>query len=232
MPGVVRPIAMPGIHDRFWPFFDALVAGERGGLSVLDAGAGHGALTQRLHEAGFRVSACDFAPHEFHYPGVECRRADLTRALPYDDTAFDVVVAVEVMEHLVDHETFFHEAARVLRPAGRLLVSTPNIVSLKSRLRFLLTGFFYSFKPIVRERDDGLQHVSSLTLDQLRYVAGRSGLALERVACDKHQTTSRALLWLAPLGYVYSRVAGIDFAIHNTIDLLLGRVLFLAFRKT
>lgn len=229
----ITPIAMPGIHERFAPFFDRLVGtGERGGLVVLDAGAGHGALAKRLHEAGFRVSACDFRPERFRYDQVECRRADLTDRLPYTDGSFDFVIAVEVMEHLPDHERFFHEAARVLKRGGRLVVSTPNILSLKSRLRFLLSGFFYSFKPIVPDQDDGLQHVSSMTPDQFRYVGRRSGLALEVVACDKYQATSLGLLWLAPAVYVYNRLVGMDFRVHNTLDLLLGRILFLVFRKT
>ena len=228
----VIPITMPGIHDRFVPFFDGLVGnGERGRIHVLDAGAGHGAMSKRLHEAGFRVSACDFAPELFRYTPVECRRADLTERLPYEDGQFQFVLAVEVMEHIPDHETFFREAARVLQRGGRLVVSTPNILSLKSRLRFLLSGFFYSFKPIVRERDDGLQHVASLTLDQFRYVAGRSGLVLETVACDKYQRSSLALLWLTPALYLHSLVSGLDFSVHNTLDLLLGRILFLSFRK-
>jgi SAM-dependent methyltransferase len=228
----IVPIAMPGIHDRFVPFFDALVgSGDRGRIAVLDAGAGHGALAKRLHEAGFRVSACDFRPEQFRYDQVECRKADLTDRLPYDDASFDYVIAVEVMEHLPDHDRFFHEVGRVLKRGGRLVVSTPNILSLKSRLRFLLSGFFYSFKPIEPDRDDGLQHVSSMTPDQFRYVGRRSGLALETMACDRYQASSAGLLWLVPAVYVYSRSAGINVRVHNTLDLLLGRILFLVFRK-
>jgi len=231
-PGAIPPIAMPGIHERFWPFFLQLVAhapAER--RRVLDAGAGHGALAQRLHEAGFVVSACDAAPERFRYTAVECRRADLTEHLPYDDAAFDFVVALEVLEHLLDHRRFFAECQRVLQDGGRFVVSTPNILSLKSRVRFLLSGFFYSFRPLDLGRDDGLQHVSSRTLDQFRFLAARTGFTLETVAADRYQRSSAGLLWFASLVYVHAKLAGLPFAAHNTRDVLLGRVLFLVFRK-
>lgn len=229
--GEIVPITMPGIHDRFVPFFEALAGkGNRNGIHVLDAGAGHGALSRRLHEAGFHVSACDFAPELFRYSEVEFRRANLTEKLPYGDAEFDFVLAVEVMEHIADHEQFFREARRVLKPGGQLIVSTPNILSLKSRIRFLFSGFFYSFNPIDRQRDDGLQHVASLTVDQYRYVAGRNGLTLETIACDKHQRSSIALLWFVPLIWLHSKLSGLEWRTHNSWTLLLGRILFLAFR--
>ena len=225
------PIAMPGIHERFVPFFLRLVGDRsRGALDVLDAGTGHGALAARLHGLGFRVRACDFAPERFRAHQVEFQRADLTQHLPYEDASFDFVVAVEVVEHVSDHGTFFRECARVLRPGGRLVLSTPNIVSLKSRLRFALTGFFYSFKPL-GGTDDGLEHVASLTPDQLRDRGRRAGLVLESVACDKYQRTSLALVWVAPLLRLASRLANIEAGVHSARDLLLGRVLFAVFRK-
>lgn len=227
----IRPIAMPGIHERFVPFFLRLL-GDRPprAVDVLDAGTGHGALAARLHGLGFRVRACDFAPERFHAHGVEFQQADLTERLPYQDASFDFVLAVEVVEHVPDHATFFRECARVLRPGGRLVLSTPNIVSLKSRLRFALTGFFYSFKPL-GGTDDGLEHVASLTPDQLRDRGRRAGLTLETVACDKYQRTSLALVWLAPLLRLAGRLAHIGSGGHNTRDLLLGRILFVVFRK-
>ena len=98
------------------------------------------------------------------------------------------------MEHVNDHENFFREASRILRPGGRLYISTPNILSLKSRIRFLLSGFYYSFRPLEKRNYDGLQHVASLTLDQYNYIAIRQGFHAAEVEIDKQQSTSRWLL--------------------------------------
>ena len=119
--------------------------------------------------------------------------------MPYADSRFDAVIAVELTEHLLDHATFFSECARLLKPGGKLFLSTPNILSLKSRLRFLLTGYHYSFDSLDPNRHDGLQHVTARTLDQYDYLARRHGLRLKDICTDIPQYSSRALLWLWPL---------------------------------
>ena len=60
------------------------------------------------------------------------------QTLPYPDSSFDVVVFSEVIEHLTASPLHaLREMARVLRPGGRLIVSTPNQHYLKSRMRTL-----------------------------------------------------------------------------------------------
>lgn len=226
----IRPISIPGIHDRFVSFFVNMIGKDKN-MKVLDAGAGQGALTKRLHEEGFNISACDLFPERFKYNKAEFKKADLTKNLPYDDNSFDVIVAVEVLEHLIDHEIFFIECNRILKENGKLIISSPNILSLKSRFRFLVSGFFYSFKPLDVNDNHGLQHVSSLTLDQYNYLARKNGFTVDTVRVDKYQSTSKYLLWLWPFLYLFTRIMRIDFRIHNDIKLMLGRVLFIAFRK-
>ena len=59
------------------------------------------------------------------YPGVPVAAANLV-ALPLADGAVDLVVSSQVVEHLWDQDAFVAECARVLRPGGRLVVTTPN----------------------------------------------------------------------------------------------------------
>jgi SAM-dependent methyltransferase len=230
MPGEIVPISIPGIHDYFWPFLLRQLGSDKS-VRVLDAGAGHGAMSRRLHEAGYDVHACDFRPDIFYFQPVECRQANLNDSLPYADESFDAVVAVEVLEHLLDHDRFFSECHRVLKPGGKLIATTPNILSLKSRLRFLGTGFFYSFEPLRTEDDDGLQHVSGRTLNQYHYLARRNGMTIRSVEVDKYQSTSRALLALWPLLWVYSRIRHTQHSDHNRMKLLLGRIVFITFQR-
>lgn len=223
-------MAVPGVHEKFFSFF-LRSAGPARPQRVLDVGAGQGALSRRLQEAGFAVSACDSAPENFRAAGIECLRVDLAEPLPYPDGRFDALVAVELTEHLPDHAAFFSECARVLAPGGKLFLSTPNILSLKSRLRFLLTGYHYSFDPLDPARHDGLQHITSRTLDQYDFLARRHGLRLQEIGCDIPQYSSLALLWLWPLVWMSSLYLRTDFRRHNSLTLLVGRKLFAVFEK-
>src|SRR5262249_56594938 len=62
------------------------------------------------------------------YPRVEVMRANLAE-LPLPDASVDVVVNFQVIEHLWDQPQFVAECARVLRPPGLLMVSTPNRIT-------------------------------------------------------------------------------------------------------
>ena len=59
---------------------------------------------------------------------------DIAGRLPFADDAFDVVVAGEVLEHVPHPDLMLAEIRRVLTPAGRLLLSTPNIVGWANRV--------------------------------------------------------------------------------------------------
>ena len=115
----IEPIAMPGIHEKFLEFFRK--RSEPGNLRVLDIGAGHGAFSKRLYDMGYEVQACDLFPELFEFDKIECKKVDVTHAFPYPDNAFDLVIAIEVSEHIADHESFFRETSRILKPDGEAL---------------------------------------------------------------------------------------------------------------
>lgn len=223
----VVPIAMPGIHEKFHLYLKGILSGYNH-PKILEIGSGHGAFTRLLWNDGYEVVASDLQPEYFYFDKLQCHKVDVTQNMPFESASFDMIIAVEVMEHIHDHEVFFREADRVLRKGGRLLFSTPNILSLKSRLMFLFSGFFYSFKAIDHQNTDGLQHISSLTVNQYENLGLRNHLTLDDVTVDKKQHSSRIWYFLLyPFIRLYCRIRHIDFRLHNRYLLLVGRILFM-----
>ncbi len=103
------------------------------GADVLEAGCGEGYGADLIAEVARRVVAVDYdAAAVTHvrarYPRVEVMQANLAE-LPLPDASVDVVVNFQVIEHLWDQPQFVAECARVLRPSGLLMVSTPNRIT-------------------------------------------------------------------------------------------------------
>lgn len=74
-------------------------------------------------------------------PGVVAIRADVSAGIPVRSAAVSLVVMTEVIEHIIDTDALLNDIRRVLTPGGHLLISTPNIRSLKNRLLLLKGGY-------------------------------------------------------------------------------------------
>ncbi|BDX33244.1 putative S-adenosylmethionine-dependent methyltransferase [Mycobacterium antarcticum] len=103
------------------------------GRDVLEAGSGEGYGADLIADVARRVIALDYdesavAHVRARYPRVEMRQGNLAQ-LPLGDGVVDVVVNFQVIEHLWDQPQFVGECARVLRPSGLLLMSTPNRIT-------------------------------------------------------------------------------------------------------
>ncbi|HSZ70430.1 MAG TPA: methyltransferase domain-containing protein [Solirubrobacteraceae bacterium] len=115
-------------HMARYQWASAFCAGRR----VLDAGCGVGYGAHLLKRAGAsEVLAVDISEAIIEVAGndapdgVVCEVADL-RALGYLDDSFDLVVCFEVIEHVDEQDRVLDQLARVLRPGGLLLISSPN----------------------------------------------------------------------------------------------------------
>jgi SAM-dependent methyltransferase len=128
------------IHDRVVEFLRFETRGP-----LLDVGAGDGTLTQRLLDESFDVRAVDLVTKDFRPSNIEIRTANLNHGIPFADGEFAVVVATEVVEHLENPWMFVRELYRITRPGGVVVLSTPNLGNVYTRLWYALTGRLYNF---------------------------------------------------------------------------------------
>ena len=99
------------------------------GMRILDAGCGSGRnmvdLARRGTVAGVELASSSLDAARARDVG-DVRAGSLEEPLPFADDAFDLAVALDVLEHLSDDELAWAELARVVAPGGRLVVTVPQ----------------------------------------------------------------------------------------------------------
>jgi SAM-dependent methyltransferase len=141
-----RPEALALTGERTVPGLDAenywfrrhevvyrRLVGHCAGRDVLEAGCGEGYGADLIAGVARRVVGLDYDEQAVNhararYPKVDVRQGNLAQ-LPLPGASVDVVVNFQVIEHLWDQPQFIAECARVLRPGGLLMVSTPNRIT-------------------------------------------------------------------------------------------------------
>ncbi len=168
----------------------AELVAQAGHRLVLDLPAGTGALTQLLLDRGIEVVSADLCPEGFVVPGRICLQADLNERLPLESDRFDAMVCVEGIEHIENPHLLAREAHRVLKAGGCLYVSTPNVLSIRSRLSYLWRGypdqFHYMIEVDPRTGEERpIAHINPVGFLELRYVLSRWGFHVERVETNR-----------------------------------------------
>ena len=116
-------------------------------------------------------------------------------------------MCLEGLEHIENPHQAIREFARVLAPGGQLIVSTPNILNVEERAKWLLYGYTSHFKPISAEhiqaqsrhsgdKHEVALHINAIAYPELRYILERYGFQVAGI----HKDRAKRLLWLyAPL---------------------------------
>ena len=211
------PIAKPGGGLEFAPRADAakgthnavldLVRSTPDCKKVLDIPCGEGAFTQVLLREGYDTYSADCL-HNIRVETGAFVDADMNKPLPFADAEFDAIVCIDGIEHIENPYGFAKESARIIRKGGSLILSTPNISSLRSRWRWLMTGFHNKGKVPLDETDQNpTHHVNLLEFHKIRYMLHREGFRITDITTNRSKWPAFLFAPLIPLSYLLTRRA-------------------------
>ena len=169
--------------------------GARGDL--LDVGCGRGDLFRRLPSTIASYTGVDLVRYDGfpESPDARFRVADLNQRLPIEDAAADIVVSIETIEHLENPRALFRELVRAARPGGLLLVTTPNQLSLLSKLSFVLKDHHANFQAVHYPA-----HITALLPSDLMNIGTELSLEQPRIVySDDGRIPGTARHW--PVGF-------------------------------
>lgn len=117
---------------------------------IVDLGCGEGLLVERYRAKGYDIRGIDL-----HYESDSVTKGDMLH-LPFEDSSLDLVLALDVIEHLnfADQVRACAEIRRVLKPGARFVATMPNLAHFSGRLVFLLTGRLLRTSSIERHPGD------------------------------------------------------------------------------
>jgi SAM-dependent methyltransferase len=199
---------------------------------VLDLGCAFGFTARLLKRRGYDATGVDGSTAYIERaqradPLGKYLVADATR-VPLPDRSFDGVLFLDVLEHLPDPQGAINEVARLLRPGGTLALSVPycgplaRLDSLNLYARFVKRTGHGRFPPEImataRHRHFSLDDVRALLGHDFSIRgAHRTGLGIAELV---HLPILVAFRWIAPLEWVYQRVAFVYYTAYLAEDML------------
>jgi len=211
---------------------------------ILDLGCGDGDYSKRLKDLGFEVISGDIDLARFKYKNeIEFKHCDITKELPFADNTFDYVLLAEVVEHLRNPYIVIPEINRIIKENGSLVISTPNILNLKSRSRFIFEGGYEYFRepPLDQVKNPGEVifnlHLVPYRFQELEYLLSASGFKVRDIFASVYEGFELGFLypvillqaWLKEMRPI--KAGGINYKRINKIllskELIFGRHLII-----
>lgn len=170
---------------------------------LVDIPSGSGAFVQRLKDAGYEnIKAVDIEnilkiDHNDFIVG------DMTQKLPFDDNSCDALFCIDGIEHINRQFDFVKETNRILKKNGDFIVSTPNISSLRSRWKWLMTGHHHKCNaPLNENNPTPLHHIAMISFHELRYLLHTNGLIIEKVTTNRIKLISLLFAIFIPIVFL------------------------------
>jgi SAM-dependent methyltransferase len=112
--------------------------------------------------------------------GAVIKNCDLEKEkIPFYDESFDIILLTETLEHLNFHpEKVFKDIFRVLRPGGRVIITTPNLLRINNRLKLI---FGKSINSDLKENYSPGTHYREYSSVEIKYLLEASGLKVDKI---------------------------------------------------
>jgi 2-polyprenyl-3-methyl-5-hydroxy-6-metoxy-1,4-benzoquinol methylase len=179
------------------------LVGKNSNKIVLDIPSGSGAFVQRLKDAGFKnIMAVDIEnileiPHDNFIQG------DMTKTLPISNNSCDILVCIDGIEHIKRQFDFVGEANRILSDQGEIIISTPNISSLRSRWKWFWTGHHHKCNsPLDENAPNPLHHIGMISFPEVRYMLHTNGFSITAIRTNRLKPVSLLYALFLPVVYL------------------------------
>lgn len=189
--------ANEGLHEYVYGWLQQ--ADRMNGVqSLLDIACGTGAWLQRLKNAGVpQLMGIDLDTRQFGLEGVPAVAVNIDEYEGEPWGTFQMVTALEIIEHLSNPGHLLAIAQQNLAPGGYLVLSTPNIHGLPARLRFLLKGRLNHFD----DKSDAT-HIYPVYEENMQRLAARHGFEIVKRGHfpeKGYKTYSQGIVWAAKI---------------------------------
>jgi SAM-dependent methyltransferase len=164
---------------------------------IFESSAGTAILARQLRDQGHEITISNYYFQNF--PDITEFQADLNKPIDLPDNTFDVVICREVIEHVESVPHTLREFNRILKPGGRLIMTFPNRLQIRSRILHLLTGFYRGMKsPINLDVPFGDAHINLIGYPEMDYFLRKTGYDVEAVESSYFQASDSIFLLIRP----------------------------------
>lgn len=175
---------------------------------IVDIPSGAGAFILRLKDNGYKNIIAFDIENLLEVDHKDFVIGDMTKRFPLENNSVDVVVCIDGIEHISKQFDFIEEVNRVLRVGGEVVISTPNISSLRSRWKWLMTGHHHKCSsPLNEDSPNFLHHIGMISFPEMRYLLHTKGFRINKVTTNRVKPISYLYLLLAPFSYIFTAVA-------------------------
>lgn len=161
--------ASPGIAETILLELINIKKNRKSGENkLLNMGGGSGQAAQLYEKIGYDVYSLDLrsSPSDKRNMYFDLNK---DMPIPFEKKSFDVVICQEVIEHVENPWKIFRNAKELLKDDGIFIVSTPNVLSLQSKIMFLFTGYYKWFT-----KRDLAYHINPIPEWEMKLVADKN----------------------------------------------------------